>query len=61
MWAMEPGHLIWTLFLMQPLWPHPTDGATRVYYLAIQDVQWNYAPKGRNIIRNQTLDDNTYV
>ncbi|XP_044090900.1 hephaestin isoform X4 [Neovison vison] len=56
---MEPGHLIWTLFLMQPLWPHPTDGATRVYYLAIQDVQWNYAPKGRNIIRNQTLDDNT--
>ncbi|XP_059014055.1 hephaestin [Mustela lutreola] len=59
MWAMEPGHLIWTLFLMQPLWPHPTDGATRVYYLAIQDVQWNYAPKGRNIIRNQTLDDDT--
>ncbi|XP_032702795.1 hephaestin isoform X3 [Lontra canadensis] len=59
MWAMEPGHFIWTLFLMQPLWPHPTDGATRVYYLAIQDVQWNYAPKERNIIRNQTLDDDT--
>ncbi|XP_030883878.1 hephaestin [Leptonychotes weddellii] len=59
MWAMEAGHLIWALLLMQPLWPHLTEGATRVYYLGIQDVQWNYAPKGRNVIMNQTLDNDT--
>ncbi|XP_034865098.1 hephaestin isoform X6 [Mirounga angustirostris] len=59
MWAMEAGHLIWALLLVQPLWPHLTEGATRVYYLGIQDVQWNYAPKGRNVIMNQTLDNDT--
>uniref|UniRef100_G1M706 ferroxidase n=1 Tax=Ailuropoda melanoleuca TaxID=9646 RepID=G1M706_AILME len=59
MWAMEPGHLIWALLLIQTSWPSLTNGATRVYYLGIQDVQWNYAPKGRNIIMNQTLDNDT--
>uniref|UniRef100_A0A452SQL3 Ceruloplasmin n=1 Tax=Ursus americanus TaxID=9643 RepID=A0A452SQL3_URSAM len=59
MWAMEPGHLIWALLLTQTSWPSLTDGATRVYYLGIQDVQWNYAPKGRNVIMNQTLDNDT--
>ncbi|XP_045652197.1 LOW QUALITY PROTEIN: hephaestin-like, partial [Ursus americanus] len=56
---MEPGHLIWALLLTQTSWPSLTDGATRVYYLGIQDVQWNYAPKGRNVIMNQTLDNDT--
>lgn len=56
MWVMEPGHLLWALLFMQPLWPRLTDGATRVYYLGIRDVQWNYAPKGRNVITNQPLD-----
>ncbi|XP_011821682.1 PREDICTED: hephaestin isoform X3 [Mandrillus leucophaeus] len=56
MWAMESGHLLWPLLFMQSLWPQLTDGATRVYYLGIQDVQWNYAPKGRNVITNQPLD-----
>uniref|UniRef100_A0A8C0THE6 Ceruloplasmin n=3 Tax=Canis lupus TaxID=9612 RepID=A0A8C0THE6_CANLF len=59
MWAMEPGHLFWALLLMQPLWPQWTDGATRVYYLGIQDVQWNYAPKGRNVIMDKPLDNDT--
>ncbi|XP_059767201.1 hephaestin isoform X5 [Balaenoptera ricei] len=59
MWAMEPGHLLWALLFVQPLWPRLTDGATRVYYLGIQDVQWNYAPKGRNVITNQPLDSDT--
>ncbi|KAJ1057930.1 hypothetical protein K5549_014455 [Capra hircus] len=53
---MESGHLLWALLFMQPLWPQLTDGTTRVYYLGIQDVQWNYAPKGRNIITNQPLE-----
>uniref|UniRef100_A0A8C6R8W8 Hephaestin n=1 Tax=Nannospalax galili TaxID=1026970 RepID=A0A8C6R8W8_NANGA len=52
---MEPGHLFWALLFMQSLWPLLTDGAIRVYYLGIQDVQWNYAPKGRNVITNQNL------
>nr|XP_055194401.1 hephaestin isoform X6 [Nyctereutes procyonoides] len=56
---MEPGHLFWALLLMQPLWPQWTDGATRVYYLGIQDVQWNYAPKGRNVIMDKPLDNDT--
>ncbi|XP_012999983.1 hephaestin isoform X4 [Cavia porcellus] len=56
MWAMEPGHLLWGLLFMQSFWPLLTNGATRVYYLGIQDVQWNYAPMGRNIITNQSLD-----
>ncbi|XP_027389921.1 hephaestin isoform X5 [Bos indicus] len=55
-WAMESGHLLWALLFMQPLWPQLTDGTTRVYYLGIQDVRWNYAPKGRNIITNQPLE-----
>ncbi|XP_015443907.1 hephaestin isoform X4 [Pteropus alecto] len=59
MWAMEPGHLLWALLFMQPLWPRLTYGATRVYYLGIRDVQWNYAPKGRNVITNQPLDSDT--
>lgn len=59
MWAMEPGHLLWTLLFMQPLWPQLIDGATRVYYLGIRDVEWNYAPKGRNVITNQPLDNDT--
>nr|KAF6435569.1 hephaestin [Rousettus aegyptiacus] len=58
-WAMEPGHLLWALLFMQPLWPRLTDGATRVYYLGIRDVQWNYAPKGRNVITKQPLDSDT--
>ncbi|KAM5220957.1 hephaestin isoform 2-T2 [Ctenodactylus gundi] len=53
---MEPGYLLWTLLFMQSCWPLLTDGATRVYYLGIQDVQWNYAPKGRNVITDQPLD-----
>ncbi|XP_073920097.1 hephaestin isoform X3 [Castor canadensis] len=56
MWAMEPSQLLWALLFMQSLWPLLTDGTTRVYYLGIQDVQWNYAPEGRNIITNQPLD-----
>ncbi|XP_005401633.1 PREDICTED: hephaestin isoform X2 [Chinchilla lanigera] len=56
MWAMEPGHLLWSLLFMQSFWPLLINGATRVYYLGIRDVQWNYAPKGRNIITNQPLD-----
>ncbi|XP_006870865.1 PREDICTED: hephaestin-like [Chrysochloris asiatica] len=56
---MEPRHLLWALLFMDPLWPQLTDGATRVYYLGIQDVQWNYAPKGRNVIKNQPLDNDT--
>uniref|UniRef100_A0A8D2JPG2 Ceruloplasmin n=1 Tax=Sciurus vulgaris TaxID=55149 RepID=A0A8D2JPG2_SCIVU len=59
MWAMEPGHLFWALLFMQSLWPLLTDGATRVHYLGIQDVQWNYAPKGRNVITNQTLESDS--
>lgn len=29
--------------------PDSAAGTTRVYYIAADDVQWNYAPKGRNL------------
>nr|XP_036872957.1 hephaestin isoform X2 [Manis javanica] len=57
--AMEPGHLLWALLFIQSLCSQLADGATRVYYLGIWDVQWNYAPKGRNVITNQPLDNDT--
>ncbi|XP_055986016.1 hephaestin [Sorex fumeus] len=53
---MNPGHFLCTLLFMQALWLQMTNGVTRVYYVGIQDIQWNYAPKGRNIITNQPLD-----
>nr|BAE43391.1 unnamed protein product [Mus musculus] len=56
---MKAGHLLWALLLMHSLWSIPTDGAIRNYYLGIQDMQWNYAPKGRNVITNQTLNNDT--
>ena len=59
LWAMKAGHLLWALLLMHSLWSIPTDGAIRNYYLGIQDMQWNYAPKGRNVITNQTLNNDT--
>ncbi|KAM4819018.1 hephaestin [Thomomys bottae] len=59
MWAMEPVHFLWALVFMQSLWPLLTDGATRVYYLGIQEVYWNYAPKGRNVITNKPLESDT--
>ncbi|XP_007535657.2 hephaestin [Erinaceus europaeus] len=57
MLAMEPGHLLWTLLLLQALCSQKSDGATRVYYLGIQEVQWNYAPNEKNVITNQPLDN----
>uniref|UniRef100_A0A5F9CWS6 Ceruloplasmin n=1 Tax=Oryctolagus cuniculus TaxID=9986 RepID=A0A5F9CWS6_RABIT len=59
MWAMEPGQLLWALLFVQSLWPQQTDGATRVYYLGIRDLQWNYAPEGRNVITNESLESDT--
>ncbi|XP_075814874.1 hephaestin isoform X7 [Microtus pennsylvanicus] len=56
-WAMTPGHFLWILLFMNSLWLLPTDGAIRDYYLAIENVTWDYAPKGRNVITNQPLND----
>uniref|UniRef100_A0A8C2ZQV7 Uncharacterized protein n=1 Tax=Cyclopterus lumpus TaxID=8103 RepID=A0A8C2ZQV7_CYCLU len=32
-------------------------GMTREYFLRIEEVSWNYAPSGMNIIQNITLLD----
>ncbi|XP_006903188.1 PREDICTED: hephaestin-like [Elephantulus edwardii] len=58
---MKPGQILWALIFMHTLWLQPADGSTRVYYLGIQDVQWNYAPKGSNVIMNQTLDNDRFA
>jgi hypothetical protein len=40
-----------------------TTGHTRVYYIAADEVRWNYAPAGSNLITGQPFGDpeNTYV
>ena len=35
---------------------HPT-GVTRTYYLAAEEVEWNYAPDGRNGVTGKKFDD----
>ncbi|XP_043913130.1 hephaestin [Protopterus annectens] len=39
------------------------NGATRLYYLCIKEIEWNYAPTGRNVISdtNITLDQDASV
>lgn len=32
-------------------------GMTREYFLTIEEVSWNYAPTGMNVIQNRTLDE----
>ena len=40
-----------------------SDGVTRTYYIAADQVVWDYAPKGRNEITGKPFDDvaDTYV
>ena len=40
-----------------------SDGVTRTYYIAADQVVWDYAPKGRNEITGEPFDDvaDTYV
>jgi FtsP/CotA-like multicopper oxidase with cupredoxin domain len=40
-----------------------SDGVTRTYYIAADEVVWNYAPSGRNDIAGEPFDDvaDTYV
>ncbi|CAM5140522.1 unnamed protein product [Eretmochelys imbricata] len=39
------------------LLPFFAEGATRVYYLGICEVEWNYAPTGKNIITDRSIKD----
>lgn len=32
-------------------------GVTREYFLRIEEVSWNYAPTGMDVIQNRTLDE----
>ena len=39
----------------------PAGGRTRTYYIAAEDVVWNYAPQGRNVIDGKAFDDTADV
>ena len=42
--------------------PAPTlKGQTRIYYIAADEVQWNYAPSGMNQITGEAFDDEANV
>uniref|UniRef100_A0A673CTF4 Ceruloplasmin n=1 Tax=Sphaeramia orbicularis TaxID=375764 RepID=A0A673CTF4_9TELE len=32
-------------------------GMTRLYFIRIEEVNWNYAPQGKNVIQNRTLEE----
>jgi hypothetical protein len=39
----------------------PAGGRTRTYYIAAEDVVWNYAPQGRNMVEGKPFDDTANV
>lgn len=54
--------LFWLLLLyIHMLSPTFAGGVTRVYYLGIREVDWNYAPTGKNVLANQSIARNPYV
>ncbi|XP_061217969.1 hephaestin isoform X1 [Neopsephotus bourkii] len=51
--------LFWLLLLyIHMLSPAFAGGVTRVYYLGIYEVDWNYAPTGKNVLANQSIAHN---
>uniref|UniRef100_A0A8D0KUN2 ferroxidase n=1 Tax=Strix occidentalis caurina TaxID=311401 RepID=A0A8D0KUN2_STROC len=51
--------LFWLLLLYIPmLSPAFAGGVTRVYYLGIREVDWDYAPTGRNVLAGQSIAHN---
>ncbi|KAM7094431.1 hephaestin isoform 4-T11 [Ciconia maguari] len=51
--------LFWVLLLyIHTLSPTFAGGVTRVYYLGIREVDWNYAPTGKNVLANQSIAHN---
>uniref|UniRef100_A0A672V5Q9 Ceruloplasmin n=1 Tax=Strigops habroptila TaxID=2489341 RepID=A0A672V5Q9_STRHB len=54
--------LFWLLLLyIHMLLPAFAGGVTRVYYLGIHEVNWNYAPTGKNVLANQSITHNPYA
>ncbi|XP_065702341.1 hephaestin [Patagioenas fasciata] len=51
---------LWLLLVaLLVLSPTSAGGVTRVYYLGIRELAWNYAPTGRNVLANQSIAHNT--
>lgn len=55
------GSVWWLLLCMPMLSPTLAEGVIRVYYLGIHEVDWNYAPTGKNVLANQVIASNRYV
>uniref|UniRef100_A0A674HV32 Ceruloplasmin n=1 Tax=Terrapene triunguis TaxID=2587831 RepID=A0A674HV32_9SAUR len=53
-WQLLPQSLFFLHLLLLPIF---AEGATRVYYLGICEVEWNYAPTGKNIITGRSIKD----
>ncbi|NWH70023.1 HEPH protein, partial [Piaya cayana] len=52
------GSFGWLLLCIHALSPALAGGATRVYYLGIREVSWNYAPTGKNVLANESIAQN---
>uniref|UniRef100_A0A8D2N822 ferroxidase n=1 Tax=Zonotrichia albicollis TaxID=44394 RepID=A0A8D2N822_ZONAL len=53
------GSVWWLLLCIPLLSPTSAGGVIRVYYLGIHEVNWNYAPTGRNVLANQSIARNS--
>nr|XP_030128351.3 hephaestin isoform X1 [Taeniopygia guttata]XP_030128352.3 hephaestin isoform X1 [Taeniopygia guttata] len=53
------GSVWWLLLCIPMLSPTFAGGVIRVYYLGIHEVDWNYAPTGRNVLANQSIARNS--
>lgn len=49
--------LLVVLFWGRPMQGQPAAGKTRVYYVAADEINWNYAPSGRNEAMGRPFDE----
>uniref|UniRef100_A0A8D0HKS2 Hephaestin n=1 Tax=Sphenodon punctatus TaxID=8508 RepID=A0A8D0HKS2_SPHPU len=47
--------LLWSPLYVHLLLSSLAEGTTRIYYLGVREVEWNYAPKGKNVISGQSI------
>ncbi|XP_053931226.1 hephaestin isoform X3 [Cuculus canorus] len=52
------GSFGWLLLCIHTLSPTLAGGAYRVYYLGICEVDWDYAPMGKNVLTNESITQN---
>uniref|UniRef100_A0A8D0HPU9 Ceruloplasmin n=1 Tax=Sphenodon punctatus TaxID=8508 RepID=A0A8D0HPU9_SPHPU len=55
LWMGSCWQLLWSPLYVHLLLSSLAEGTTRIYYLGVREVEWNYAPKGKNVISGQSI------